>query len=540
MNLKSMIFLWIMKIQHRIDIQQGERIMEKIGVIDIGANTMRLVIWEIREGGVHHLVDELKETVRVADDIDTLGIVSESKIIETLQVLRNFKVLTEAMETTKVFTMASETMRRAGNSDEIITRIKEELDLDIVMMSDEEESYYDYLGIVKSMRLKNSLIVDIGGASTQLIWIHDGKMKEYASIPVGTLNLTRRYNLNDVVSPVNHIEMERHLNGIMENISWLQSNFFYDIIAVGGSARTIGKVDRRKKRYPLSLTHNYPMYDSDVINLYVSCMSKSLKQRYKIEGLSKDRADIILGALAIMTSILKTTGIQNLRISGKGIREGIIYDYIEKTYGVIPDMLDRSIENIIYSHGVEVTHSETVYYLTEKLFKGLRPLHKIGDEYDDIIKLSTLLHDVGLSIRYYDHEKHSFYIIINSEINGMSHKDILLSAFAAGYHRNYNYELSNVNYNHILNRLDLHYVEKLGLCMSIAECFDRSLSNVVYDIDVEIGDTFVKIIPYSNFNLTLEISEAMKVSERFAEIFKKDLVIESKVQKDISSQVTDR
>lgn len=502
-----------------------EKKAEKLGVIDLGANTMRLVIWEITDEGVVNLLDELRETVRMAEDIDILGIVSEPKIIEILSVLRRFQVLMNAMEVTETIAVASDTLRRAENSDEVVSRIKADVGIDVRILLGIEEAFLDYEGIVNSMKVKNSLVVDIGGASTELLWIKNGEMKESTSIPVGTLNLTRKYGLNDVVSPKNHIDLEDYLAGVISKVPWIGANFFNDIIAVGGSARTIAKVDMKKKRYPLSIIHNYTLYDSDVTSLYVTCMAKNQKQRQMIEGLSKDRSDIILGALAIMTSILKTTGIQNVRISGKGIREGVLYDYVRTKHLLYSEMLDRSILNVMKKHDVDQSHAEAVYYLTEKIFSGLTPLHKLGKEYDDILKTSCMLHDVGMSIRYYDHEKHSFYIIINSEINGMSHKDVLLSAFAAGYHRNFSYEISNINFGQILNRLDISSVEKLGVCISIAECLDRSLSGLVYDLSVEIEEDTVRIIPYSEFDLTLEIFEAMRVAERFRGIFKKDLCI---------------
>ena len=500
--------------------------MKRIGVIEIGANSVTLTLNEVEEDGYFKTIDELNTSIRLCQDLVDGTEISNEKLNIALSTLRVFKSMCQVSGAKKIIAIATETFRSASNSQKLLNLIKEELDIDIHILTIDKEIYYNFLGITNTLYFDNSLMLDIEGTVTNLAWIKDGKIKKFHSLPVGTLNLTSEFNLQDRIV---REDIEKATNKINDSISecdWLLNGDFDSIIGVGGTIKALGKIDRIKKRYPFDIEHNYTLNDMDVHEIYNLLKCKSLKQRHQIRGLPYERADIIVAGLCIFQNILKATNIRNIITSSRGLRDGIMYEYIKENYNYEKDMLIFSIKGIINKLNINKGHAKHVYEISKTLFEDLKPLHKLNDSYKRIIRTSSLLHDCGISIDYYNHHKHSFYIILNSCINGLTHKELILSAAVAACHRNNRYHIPLPQYSSILNRIDVKSIEYLGTILKIAEGLDRSLEGAVKEIKTVIGDDSVRIYLKSPLNLELEIRQAMRSACSFKETFNRDLIIE--------------
>lgn len=500
--------------------------MNRIGVIDIGANSVRLMLTEVEDSGYFRVIDELNSSVRLCYDLIDTDEISNEKIDETLSILRSYKSLCTVSGAKEIIAIATEAFRIAKNKDVLIKRISDELNINVIPLSDDEEVYYTFLGINHSIYVENSLVVDIGGGSTHIAWIKDNDIKESVTLPIGTINLTYKFNLQDRILREDIESATKYVNSFLKEIPWLTNEDFKSVIGVGGTIRALGKIDRIKKRYPFDINHQYILSDIDLHDSYNLLKSKDLKQRRKIEGLSYDRSDLIVGGATIIHNILNQLDHQSLVISGSGLREGIMYEYINTHFNPIEDILDYSINGIIDSLKINKSHANHVYYLVQKLFDSLKPLHHLGSEYSNIIKTASMLHDCGTSIDYYNHHKHSFYIILNSYINGLTHKENLISAAIAASHRNNSYHLPIPQFCSIINRLDVNVIETIGVILRISEGLDRSLEGAVQDLSVEITDDYVKILLISELDLEFEVRQALRASSKFEEVYHRKLIIE--------------
>ncbi|MGB4588095.1 MAG: hypothetical protein WBI17_02525 [Clostridiaceae bacterium] len=500
--------------------------MENLAIIYIGGNTTRFALWQINEDKSYRLLQSYKETLKLGHAVREDSMISEDKVQELMTILSNYNDFANSLKVDITSVIFSEFFNKIENKEEIRNRIHSELGLDATELTSEEEVNLDFLAIEQSMRVDNNLIVDISGGSTQIAWVKDGNLFKTASLPMGTLTLTSRFHLEEMVTKDIHIELEAYLAEEIAKIGWLKEAYFNDMIIVGGSARAISKIDRIKRRYPMSIIHEYNMQDLDMHNMYMLFMTKSLKQRYAIEGLDKNRADIILSALAIFSSLLKSTGIQNLRVSGAGIREGFLFKHLMDKYGKMDDMLDRSISNILSIHSVDKTHAESLYKLTTSIYNALYPLHKAWDNLDKIIKVSSMLHDIGLSVRYYNHDRHNFYMISNSELNGLSHREIIMSSLAATFTDGLTKERAILQFGQIINRMDQSMINDIGICISMADRLLKSESKAVSLKEYHIEENTVKLIFRSKDPLHFELHEAKKLSSIFEDMYGKSLEIE--------------
>lgn len=500
--------------------------MKRIAVIDIGSNSLRLVLFEIDSSGSYKVIDDLKESVRLGADMLNGVLLSKERMEKAVNTLKTFKAFCDAVKVHEIITVATEAVRKAENKDYFIELVRENTDLEVRVLSGYEEAYYDSIGIINSMYVENALIIDIGGASTELVWIKNNEMKDYASLPIGAVNLTQRFDMEDIIFPNKEEELKSFLTDIYGSIPWLYSVQFDKVIGIGGTVRNIGKIDRRNKRYNLDIHHNFELSSEDVHNIYYSVKSKSLKQRKRVEGLSKDRTDIIVAPVCAINTLLQLLKVNTFIVSGKGLREGLMYDYLIKHHGAIADVLDFSIKNILLRHNVDIEHAQNVYKLTQALFNQLQPLHHLDESFNCILKTAAMLHDCGMSIRYYDHHKHSFYIMLNSEINGLSHKELIMSAYTASAHRSNAFDVDVFQFHSIISKLDLIQVEKIGVLLRIAEALDKSMSGLVKNINCKIDESSVTLEVISKGNIQLEISEAYKAAGYFNDVYDRELVIE--------------
>jgi len=497
--------------------------MEKLALIYIGGNTTRYALWKIEDDKSYRLLESYKENLKLGKNSKEEFHITDDKVDSLITILGYFREFSDSVGATNTHVILSEFFEHIINKNEIKKRLEKELKLNVIELTNKQEIHLDYLAVKNSMNLSNSLLVDISGASTQLGWMKDGILIESYRLPLGTLSLTERFHLEDHVAKEDHTALDQYLKAELSKVDWLTNENFHEMILLGGSARAISKIDRKKRRYPINIIHEYTLQDLDVVSLYRNLITKNLKQRYTIEGIDRERADILPAALSILNALIKKISIINIRVSGTGIREGFLFDYIDKNYGTLPDMLDRSIVNILRIHNVDVDKAHSLYTLTKEIYDGFSGVHKDWKNVENIIKVSSMLRDVGLSVRYYNHHKHNFYIISNSEINGMDHREIIQSAMAATYTDSIHKDAPLLQFGQIINRMDIDMISDIGLCISIAEKF---LSSNKKDIQVEkivIEEDIVHLYVRSSHTLGFEIHEIMKLSKTFQELYSKEL-----------------
>ena len=307
-------------------------------------------------------------------------------------------------------------------------------------------------------------------------------------------------------------------------LKWLSQAKGFDLIGIGGSIRTLGKIHRKSLDYPLNLIHNYKITNNDIFSIYNDIKVKNSTQRKKIKGLSSDRADIIVGAAAAISALVETYPINNVIISRNGIREGVLYSYICENKKPLDDILNFSLSTILVNHNSNIPHAKHVYHLTTSLVKDLKSIINCNKNLDNVIKTAALLHDIGTNITRYFHHKHSLYMILNSQINGLTHKELVMSACIAASHRDDN--LINYNdYNLVINKDDVDIIKKLGVLLKISESLDKSMTCAVKNISCNIDENTVIIKTISESVPKLEIKEASTISQDFKKVFDKKLYI---------------
>ncbi len=503
--------------------------MEKIGIIDLGSNSARLVIVELIGDGHFMVVDELKESVRLGQDMDRDGFLKPQRVAETIKTLKMFKRLCDASGVERIISVATAAVRRAKNQRSFLDEIQATCGIRVSVLSEEEEATLVYRGVINSMDMPKGLILEIGGGSTKVIYYNRRCILHYATLAFGAVTLTDLFN-DEGVSPKEQTErIEEFFTEQFKKVEWLEEvDPDTPLIGVGGSFRNLYKIHKIVRKYPLNVVHNYTFATEDFRSIYEMVRVLDVEKRKRIRGLSPARADIMPAALAIIKSFTDYMHIESFTIGGCGLREGIMFNQaipltLERP---ISDVMSYSLATLVRYYGCNMAHVENVVHLSIQLFKQLRVLHKFPRIYLKVLKIAASLHDCGLQVRYYNNQKHSRYMILNSAIYGASHREIVLAAFVAGCHRKEDLSPADwAKYKDIVSDEDIDVVRKLGVLLRIGEALDRSGQGVIKGINCDVlGDSVIMKTELAG-DAALEIRQAMAAGGEFKRAFKKNLEI---------------
>jgi len=500
--------------------------MKKIAIIDIGSNSIRLVIVQINKDNSFRVIDEIKESVRLGKDMTTDGGLNPFRIDKAISALSFFKRLCIIQNISEILAVATEAVRKATNQIEFLNRVKKELSIDIRVLTGIEEAYYDYFGAINSMDFSDALIMDIGGSSSELIFVKNKQLKYSISLPFGAINLTEKFSLVKAMDDKSETAIKEFLITLFKDIPWLKKIKNVPIIGIGGTIRNIGKLHQKKTSYPIDNLHNYIVPSNEVIEIYDQVKIKDSYQRKKLKGLSKERADIFVGATAALVTLIEYLDIKELHVSGSGLRDGFLYEYIFKSKIPLIDVLDFSLKNNLLNYEIDLKHPMHVWMLTKTLYDELKPIINISIDPYKILKTAAMLHDIGILISYFDHHKHSSYMIANSKINGLTHKEQLMASYIAALHRKNEFKINLKLYQDLITKQDLEIIDKLSVLLRISESLDRCLNGNIKMVSCNIKLNTVTITVDTKADPILEISAALDCAASFEKIYNKKLIIQ--------------
>lgn len=497
-----------------------------VAIIDLGSNSVRLVLIEINDDGSYRVFNEVKEMVRLSENMYEDGRLKQDAIDRTVKTIKLFKRLCEASDVEDILAVATAAVRNALNQAEFLKLLKMETGIHFRVISGEEEAALGVLAVQCTMDTGSAFIVDIGGASTEITEVIEGRTMNSVSIPYGAVNLTEMF-INKEGNIKGAELLEDFLLGKLKEIPWLRGDGTLSLIGLGGTIRNICKIDRVKKGHSLDATHNYEMNNIDVLTIYQDMKCKSSEEIASIPGVSKERVDIITAGTCIVNTLITVLNIRRFLISGNGIREGVFFKYYMKRFSrkKTEDVTKFSIDNILKLYRVNRAHCKHVARLSSKAYDQLCPLIDKDGEYRRVFEKAAMLHDVGINIDFYNRDKHTYYIITNCRINGLSHKDIVLTAIIASGFTGDKLKYYYMKHTDLLSKEDYKAAKKLMAVLTICDKLDRSKSGVIKDIDcfIEKDNIIIKTDKVSDGEL--EISEARGQETAFYKAFKKRLVV---------------
>ncbi len=503
--------------------------MERLGIIDLGSNSARLVLLDVMEGGYFNVFDEWKEVIRLGQDMEKDGFLKPQRVKQTVKTLQMYKKLCDINKVDTIIAVATAAVRKAKNQRSFLDEVFSVTGLQLRVLAASEEANYVYQGVINSMDIPKGIILEIGGGSTKIVYYNRRNLLAHETIPYGSITLTEKFAGENLSNEEQARKIEEFFKGELAKIEWLKElDEDTIVIGVGGSFRNLAKISARVKRYPLDMVHNYRLEKNDFVSIYDMIKGLELDKKMRIKGMSTGRADVLPAAFAAIKSFLDVTEKEHIAISSSGLREGLIFNTVvpQTQDKPISDVLGYKLSTLIKLYNQNEKHVDQVINLSLQLFKQLRVLHKFPRSYIKILRVAASLHDSGQILKFYSHQKHSGYIILNSNLYGISHKDLIMASFVASCHTRENLLQSEVaRYATILSEEDIDAIKKLGVILRLAESFDKSYASVIKSINCDVlGDSVIMKTEVEG-DSSLEIKDAYSASMEFKKSFKKNLEI---------------
>lgn len=306
--------------------------MTNLAVIDLGSNSVRLRITKLLENGQYKVLAYEKEYVRLSANMGPEKLLKPEPVARTVKALKRFKKICQKFDDIQLISVATAAVRQATNQAEFLQRVEKEAGLHINVISGEREAYLDYVGVTRSLPMKNGLILDTGGASMELILVDDGHAEETVSIPVGSVLLSQQYHLGDVIDPANLYDAIIQVDELLASQRWLNRARHSRIVALGGSNRALAKAYRWQhfaNAATVPSVHGLTMATTDAYAMMHQLISDNREQRAAMHGIAAARADVIVGGLLPLMALLRQLSMKQLMFSNNGLREGLMFKYID-------------------------------------------------------------------------------------------------------------------------------------------------------------------------------------------------------------------
>lgn len=469
----------------------------RLAAIDIGTNSIRLMIVEPLRDGSYRILDEEKETTRLGKNLAKTRRLDPAAVEATLTALRRMKQIAAGFQVREMRVIATCAVREAKDGAEFCRRARDEVGLDVEIISGQREAELAFYSVSRSFQLagKNVAIADIGGGSTEIILASGDLIEAIYTTPLGAVRLTDEYlgsgetQLDDFEKLLKAID--RKLRGIIKKRFFLP----HVLIGSGGTFTTLAEMVMAARGQTGLPLRGYEVTHAEVRHLLDRLRKMPAKNRRNVPGLSSDRADIIVAGLAIIDRLLRRFKVNRLQVHNRGIRDGLVLTMIDTNLGMTsqdPHDQDAAIERFSLACGVDVAHGRQVARLAGSIFAQLAERYGLRTEDRPLLEAAARLQDVGYLIDYDKHHKHSYHLILNSRLAGFRPQELELIANIARYHRGGKPKAKHANYER-LAAADQERVRRLAAILRVAGGLDRSHSQQVRDVSFEFSSDAIRM-----------------------------------------------
>jgi exopolyphosphatase/guanosine-5'-triphosphate,3'-diphosphate pyrophosphatase len=468
----------------------------RIAAIDIGTNSIHMVIARSTASAGFELADREREVVQIGRGSFESGRLRASAIRRTVEALARFVDLARRQQVDDILCTATAAVREAHNGGTFLEAAREASGITPRVIPPEEEGRLIYLAVKNSLQLgdRNSLIVDIGGGSAQLVVANGDHLIEARSAPLGALRLTESFLQSDPPKRRDLLRLQRHVRRTAtESLAAVAALKPTRAYGSSGSIHALAELAHHDETGQ-SIAHlNGHLLTRDSLDRVLRRIQNlDRSAREKLHGIDPLRAEIIVPGAMVLARFLEVLGLDAITMSDFGVREGLVMDYLASNtreihaIGDVEDLRMRSVLQLLQKFQPEerhLLHARHVARLSLALFDGLRTRHRQNAAARDLLHFSALLHDVGTAVGHDDHARHSSYLIRHGSLRGLSADEVEMIAIVARYHGKARPRKRDPEFRR-LGRQQRRTVTWLAAMLRIAEGLDRSHYQLIQELRV--------------------------------------------------------
>jgi len=411
--------------------------------IDIGTNSIHLVVARLADHGGFEILTSEKESVRLGQGGGEMKLLAPDAIERGLAALARLSQVATSFGDVDMVAVATSAVREASNRADFIDRARAETGIEIEVISGVEEARLIHLGVLQALPVYDQrlVLIDIGGGSTEFLVGHGAEPIEARSMKLGAIRLTERFFSAAIEADrrptADEVDECRHyvraaLAAVGRELGGHQPE-----IAIGssGTATTIAAMAVAQRGDDIRQM-NGVVFTADEMSQVVERVLAA-KDRSHVPGLDDKRSDIILGGAILLDEVFRVFGLEEMTISTSALREGVLFDrFADRSGDDLRDLRLANVRRLAQQLDPDPDHAEHTAQLAGQLFDRSGSLHGLTGTERELLVAASIVHNVGLFISHSSHHKHSYYVIRNSEqLTGFTEHEIELIALIARYHR---------------------------------------------------------------------------------------------------------
>jgi exopolyphosphatase/guanosine-5'-triphosphate,3'-diphosphate pyrophosphatase len=462
----------------------------RLAAIDIGTNSVHMIVVRVRPDLSFEVVDREKEMVRLGAGGLGGRKLTDGALDAALQALSKFRRLADSHGVDEILAVATSATREAENGVEFLAAIAETTGIRPRVISGTEEARLIHLAAVYGVDVTRgrAVVIDIGGGSVEITCGAE-KPQLAKSFKAGVIRLTERFVTTDPLSERDERRLVKFVQGEIGAHAKAVAELGYDrVIGTSGTILSLGTMAAHEMlgEAPDEI-RNLRVPAKQIRKLREKAVALPLAQRLRLPGLEPRRADLVVAGSVLLDTILRQLGADDITLCDLALREGVILDYIHRNRGRIaradrfPDVRRRSVVELGERCHYWPEHASHVARLALSLFDQTRGVHGLGDRERQWLEFAALLHDIGVHISYEKHHRHSYYLIKHGDLRGFDPQEIEVMALIARYHRRATPKKGHPGYSDLPSALR-KVVKVNAACVRLAEGLDRSHAQVLESV----------------------------------------------------------
>ena len=489
----------------------------RIAAVDVGSNSIHMVVAQVEADGRFRVLDRAKDMVRLGRRTLNKGRLSPQAIDAGVRTLAAFRTLAERQGVTRITAVATSAVREAANGGDFIRKVESDVGLRVKVIPGREEARLIYLGVRHAIDLsgKPTLILDIGGGSVEFILIERGEPVLLESHKIGVARLSERFFATDPPDPDEVEALEDHLaNQLDPMLGEFRRHGVRRVVGTSGTLLNLVAIAGHLRGEPPDLhLNNFAVSTAEIAKVRRLLARAPREERLRVKGLDAKRADLIVAGAVLTHYVLTRVGAKQLVACTWALREGVLLDFIARHRKGIEESerygtpRGRSVARLARHLGEVSEHAPRVARLALRLFDQLEDDLHLDHSARELLEYAALLHDVGHHIDHQNHQRHSYYLITNSELLGFRRDELEIMGLVARYHRKAAPKASDAEYGALPQRAR-QTVRALSAVLRVADALDRSHYGVVRDIAVVRRNDRVTLQLTTTGDAQLELWEA--------------------------------
>lgn len=465
--------------------------------------------------------------MRIGAGLDATGRLQPEPLERALETVELFAHFCRALRIDDVRPLATSAIREAANRDDFVRSVRVRAGLTVGVLPWEGEARFGYLAGVNSTTLENGAVLDLGGGSLQLVDVERRLERAAGSWQLGAVRMTERFLTGQRAKPRQLEALRAHVREELASAPWLGARGGGRLVGLGGAVRNLAAASQLAAGLPSYGIQGFLVTRTALGELVERLARLPASKRGTVPGIKPERGDLILAAAVVLETVLEQGEFEALEATEAGLREGAFFSTLLAAAEppVFPDVRRASVLNLAETYHADLAHTRHVARLALELWDGLARagVHSGSLQERELLWAASMLHDIGMTVDYDDHHRHSRYLILGTGLPGFSRRETALVAQAVRYHRKGAPSLGE--FAPLAEPGDAELLDRLAALLRVAEQLERARDQSVDSVDIVAIGGAVELRLAAAGDVTVARWSAQRQSDVFERAFGRSLQV---------------